>query len=62
MNTNFYSEHQLTRQGIEPESTVSIADALSTRPLIRQTMSGCGCIKFLETSVLMGTKVEKLDF
>ena len=33
MNTNFYSLW-LTRPGIEPESTASVADALSTRPLI----------------------------
>ena len=31
-NTNF-SVFGLTRPGIEPESTVSVADALSTQPL-----------------------------
>ena len=33
MNTNFIV-FGLTRQGIEPESTASVADAISTRPLI----------------------------
>ena len=29
-----FIEFGLTRRGIKPESTVSVADALSTRPLI----------------------------
>ena len=33
MNTNFLV-FGLTRLGIKPESTISVADALSTRPLI----------------------------
>ena len=33
MNANFIV-FGLTRRGIEPESTASVADALSTRPLI----------------------------
>ena len=57
MNTNF-TVFGLTRPGIEPVSTASVADALSTRPLIGYS-TYCKRFRFFAEYWLLFCEVEK---